>query len=330
MAKFIVIGDLHVSKEPIRLAECLNFLDYIQNYGKKNQIDKLIFLGDLFHTCNNVSYDSFIPFFNKMFELKNNGFELYVIAGNHDIRNKDGDCLIESFIPFCNFYKKSATIEIDDVKYDFLSYTDNPQDIPNKGQVLFGHLEIENFWFNPVKKVDNSIFNQELFDSYETVVSGHLHKKQNVGKFNFIGTPYSTNRSECGQHYFAILDRTKIEYIEYNEAPEYMTISIEEALEKIQNQETEIFKNKLLTIEISSKVEQFVKLRQMLLNIGAVDVKAEFIKKEEQDFSEHKINSNEGTIISMTKFLNEIKKPNIDNQELLKRFKVVLERCKNS
>ena len=42
MAKILCFGDLHLTKEPIRILTVLNFLDYILDYCKKNEIKHII------------------------------------------------------------------------------------------------------------------------------------------------------------------------------------------------------------------------------------------------------------------------------------------------
>jgi DNA repair exonuclease SbcCD nuclease subunit len=266
----------------------------------------------------------FIPFFNKLLELSSVA-TLYVFSGNHDMINMECDSLLEAFKTFSHFVKKSETIEIDGVSYDFLAYTQNPDDIPNKGEVLFTHLEVEGFYFNPFKKCEDKTFTKESFENYDLVVSGHLHKKQEDGNIVFPGSPYSTRRDEAGNHYFAVIDGKDYELVEYNEAPEYMTVSLEEALlsEDID------YNNKLVEVIIDSKIENFVKLRDIMLNKGAVEIVPKFVKNETADTSvREKIDANEGVTVSMVKYLKSTNKSGIDNEKLLSCFKNVLQRVK--
>lgn len=319
----IVCSDLHVNKDLIRITECLNFLDYIKKYGLENNIKKIAILGDLFDTSNNIKYNSFIPFFNKLYELKESGFCLYIIPGNHDIlREEDNDCLAESFKSFCHFIKKSETINIDGIDYDFLAYTENPSDIPNKGQVLLTHLEVEGFYFNPYKKSESKTFTKNTFENYDLVISGHLHKMQEDGNMCFCGSPYSTRKDEAGNHYFAVVDGTQYKLINYNEAPEYMNIKIEDAL----SDDSINYNNKIVEVEIGSKIENWVKLRDVIISKGAVEVNAKFVKDDSQDIGNHVIDTNEGVTISMAKYLSEVKMDGVDSKELTKRFKEVLKR----
>jgi DNA repair exonuclease SbcCD nuclease subunit len=326
MAKIAFCSDLHINRDLLRLTECLNFLDYLDKYCEDNQIEYIVIGGDLFDTSNNIRNQMFIPFFNKLFEIGRKR-KLIIFPGNHDAMNGDNDCLAEAFKAFSHFIKKSETIEIDGVKYDFLAYTQNPDDIPNVGDVLFTHLEVEGFYFNPFKKCEDNTFTKGSFDNYDLVVSGHLHKKQEDGNIVFTGSPYSTRKDEAGHHYFAVIDGKDYELIEYDEAPDYMTVYLEEAL---TNSDID-YDNKIVEVVINSKIENFVKLRDIMISKGAVEVNARFEKTSPADESvRSKIDANEGVTVSMVKYLKETKKPGINNEKLLECFKEVLKRVKNS
>ena len=318
----LAFGDLHLTKEPLRILSVLNFLDYVIKYCKDNNIKNVVNLGDLFDRPESNS-NAFVPVFRKLMELSKVA-NIYSIIGNHELKDKDGnDTLVETFSSFGTFIQNTGTVNIDGIDCDFMSYTDNPQNIPRKGRILFGHLEVEGFWFNPKKKVDSSIFTYEMFDQYELVVSGHLHHEQHKGNFEFVGSPYPTNRGEGGKkNYFLVIKDIACELIEYNEGPDYLTINAEEFNENID------YTNKIVTVQINKKVENFVKLRDILFEKGALEVNPEFKKEEIVDTNEHKIDTNEGVITSAAKYLNDIKAPEIDNVKLLKCFKEVLKRCR--
>lgn len=318
----LAFGDLHLTKEPLRILSVLNFLDYVIKYCKDNNIKNVVNLGDLFDRPESNS-NAFVPVFRKLMELSKVA-NIYSIIGNHELKDKDGnDTLVETFSSFGTFIQNTGTVNIDGIDCDFMSYTDNPQNIPRKGRILFGHLEVEGFWFNPKKKVDSSIFTYEMFDQYELVVSGHLHHEQHKGNLEFVGSPYPTNRGEGGKkNYFLVIKDTACELIEYNEGPDYLTINAEEFNENIN------YTNKIVTVQINKKVENFVKLRDILFEKGALEVNPEFISDKDNIEPEiEKINVRDGIITSAAKYLNDIKAPEIDNVKLLKCFKEVLKRC---
>lgn len=319
----LAFGDLHADKEQLRIITVCNFLDYIIKYCKEHkEITTVVDLGDTFNFSNNIRNECFVSIFMKFLDLSKI-VKLITIAGNHDIQNKDNDTLVETFSAFSTFVKKSETINIDGMDYDFLSYTEDPTDIPNKSRALFGHLEIEGFYFNPNRKIDSSTFIPDMFDQYSLVVSGHLHHRQNKGIFNFIGSPYPTNRGEGGkQNYFAIIDGTNIKYEEYNEGPDYITINAEQFNDKID------YTNKIVTVQLTKKVENFVKLRDILYDRGAVEINPEFIKEDVEEANVQNVDANENVVKSVAKFISSVKNEKIDNEKLLKCYKEVLKRIK--
>ena len=89
------------------------------------------------------------------------------------------------------------------------------------------------------------------------------------------------------------------------------------------------YKNNIVDVVIDSKIENFVKLRDIMISKGAVEVNPKFVKNEVADTSiRTKIDANEGVAVSMVKYLKETKKSDINNEKLLKCFKEVLNRVK--
>ena len=319
----LAFGDLHLTKDPLRILSVLNFLDYIHKYCLENDIKHIVNMGDLFDRPE-INSNAFVPVFRKLLEISKDA-KIYSIIGNHELKDKAGnDTLVETFSSFGTFIQNSETINIDGIDYDFLSYTDNIQDIPNKGRVLFGHLEVETFYYNPKRKIEGSAFQPEMFDQYDLVISGHLHHEQHRDNFEFVGSPYPTNRGEGGKkNYFAVINGNSCELIEYNDGPDYITIEANNFNEDID------YTNKIVTVQISKKVENFVKLRDILFNKGALEVNPEFISNKDTIEPEiEKINIRDGIIASAVKFLSNINDKNINKKKVLLCFKEVLKRLK--
>lgn len=317
----LAFGDLHLNKNPLRITSILNFLDYIHKYALASDIKNIVNLGDLFDRPETNSA-AFVPVFRKLLEISKDA-NIYSIIGNHELKDKSGnDTLVETFSSFGTFIQSSATVEIDGIDCDFMSYTDMPQNIPNKGRILFGHLEVESFFYNPKKRIEGAMFQPEMFSNYELVVSGHLHHEQHHDNFEFVGSPFPTNRGEGGkENYFAVIRDTLCGLIEYNDGPDYITIAADDFNGDID------YTNKIVTVQITKKVENFVKLRDILFEKGALDIIPEFIKEEVEDTAEYKIDKNEGVVKSAAKYLQDVKASEIDNKKLLSCFKEVLKRC---
>ena len=320
MAKVLCFGDLHLKKDELRTITVINFIDDIINYCKENDIHYAVNLGDFFDTTECQS-KSFVPVFNKMIELAET-VKLFSIIGNHEKKDKEGNStLVETFKAFSHFVKDYETINIEGVDCDFMSYNKDPDKIPNKGQILFGHLEVEGFYYNPNKKVDSKTFTSGMFDQYKLVVSGHLHHKQNKDNFLFVGSPYPTNKGEGGkENYFAVVDLDNLTYdlIPYNKGPDFLEIKIEDFNSNFD------YKNKIVYVNITNKVENFVKLRDILIEKGALEVNPIFNKPTEVIDENTNIDVNEGIISSAVKYLSQTEETDLDKNTLLEYFKNIV------
>lgn len=298
----------------------LNYMDYLYDYMKKNNINNFIFLGDLININNRLEYDTFVPVFKKFYSWEN--INKYFILGNHDIRNNKNDSLLEILEPLGRVIKKPETININGTNYDFCPYTENVEDLPNNSEILFGHFDIKDFYFNKIKRSENEYFTKESFHNYSQVYSGHFHRFQTDEKIVYVGAPNQLGFSEEGEKkYFCLVNENNYELIEILNTFDYITID----LINFKDYNKEIFKNKFVRVNISSKIENFVKLKSLLYNYGAVDVFPNFIKDENiKDENGHTVDLQKGVLTSMTKYLTEIKIKEIDNKKLLTIFKELL------
>ena len=109
MSKILCFGDLHLTKEPIRLLTVMNFLDYVKEYCLKKDIKYIVNLGDFFNTPE-LKSNAFVPVFRKMLELSKIA-TIYSIVGNHECKNKgNDDTLVETFSSFGHFIQNSETM----------------------------------------------------------------------------------------------------------------------------------------------------------------------------------------------------------------------------
>lgn len=318
MGQILFTSDLH-SDKGIRVQITISYLEYLEKYCSQNNIKDIVFSGDILNRSSKINNDTFVPLFLKFMEMKSKGLNLIFILGNHDVYNKDNESLIQTFSSFGVVITKSATLTIAGNNYDCLAYTESKEDIPNNSPTLLTHLPIMNFFYDNGFGDSEAGFSPEDFDQYQLCVTGHFHKKQENGNIVYPGAPYQLFGFEQGQKkYFAIVDGSTYELIEYTEAPTFLTIKIED-FKKYD------FKNKFVTVEIDKKVEQFVKLKHILYNAGAIDVVPKFLKGEESiDTGEHEVDINANISVSAKAFLQTVKKDGIDNTKLLNYFDKIL------
>ena len=311
------------SNNNIFIKIALDFLDYLEEYCFSNDIREIIFLGDMFEKSSRIRHEAFVPLFLKLFEKKSKGLSFIFILGNHDIYSIDNDSIVETFKPLGRVIKEGL---FQDRCFSYLPYTKDPNKIQKETGYLFTHLAIADFQFDNFYNANETIaMKRELFSSYKWVFTGHFHKHQVKDNIVYVGDPYQLHFGERDTPKgFVVLDsETNIwKFIEYTNAPTFKMIDVE-------NFNDIDVKNCFVGVKIERKIENFVKLKYILYERGALDVIPFFETKKEVE-----INSGEtdhirhvSSIPTMTKeFLTSIKVDNIDNKKLLKLYEKVLEK----
>ncbi len=329
--KVILTADLHI-QDGIYVNICLDYIDYLSTYAQNNNINTIMFLGDILHKANKMKYDTFVPLFKKLEELKQNGFRLYFILGNHDIYTMERDSLIETFSPFGIVIKDKEIITIDGVDICLCSYTSDQTLVPTVGaDYLFTHLSIADFSFdNDMEVKDKSSFKPELFDNYKKVFTGHFHKRQEKHNIEYVGSPYQLSYGEAGDTNkgFVVFEPStgNEEFVKYENAPKYAVLSYEDIAENGVDKED--IKNSFVKILVSKKIENFSKLRTVLYKVGAIDVRPEFPKKVQDEEGERiKIDINKNLSDMMIDFISSKKftsgSSELDSNELIKKIKEI-------
>lgn len=323
IVKAIITGDIH-TQPGIMVDIVLEFLNRIEEYYFKNKIDYIFFAGDMFEKASKIKYEAFVPFFMKLLEMKEKGIEMIFILGNHDIYSVDNSSIVQTFSAFGKVVKDYERINIQGVDFHFLSYTKDRNLIPSGGDYLITHLDILDFKFDNDYKVQEFVaFSPEDFTNFKQVFSGHYHTYQHKKNIVFQGAPFQHNFNDAGvKKGFVVLDTNVDEwkYVKYTGAPEYIKIKAEEFNEVDVS-------NKFVAIEITSKIENLVKLKHILFERGAIDVVPVFAKNDSNEFVGTVAIDFNGSVKNLVKeFLEKnVKIEGIENKKLLKSFDKVLE-----
>lgn len=290
--KLILTADLHC-QDGIYVNICIDYIDYLARYAKKNEITKIVILGDIFHKSNKVKYDTFVPLFKKLQELKEMGLELYFIVGNHDIYTMDGDTIVETFSPFGRVIKSAEEFEFDGIKINMCPYTTDSMEVPTvNADYLFTHLPIDEFCFdNGLELKDKNSFNPDFFTNYKKVFTGHYHKRQQKYNIEYVGSPYQLSFGEAGdkEKGFVVFEPStgNEEFVRYTLAPTYMKITYDSLME--EGFDTEEVKNSFVKIVIDKKIENFSKIRNVLYKAGVIDIIPEYEQQKVKSEKENEV-----------------------------------------
>lgn len=213
------------------------FHDYFKDFYDRTffpaldsgSIDTVVHLGDCFDVRKGIDYWSLAWAKTNFFDpLKERGIHLYLIVGNHDI-----------------FYKDSLSINSPGLnlrEYDNITIIDSPRTVSVRDTNVFmvpwlctgnaesftqeldattadismGHLELAGFYANKDYQCQHGT-DPNVFKQFNTVFSGHFHKKSTRGNITYLGNPYQLYWNDEGDtrgfHLFD-LETQELEFIE--------------------------------------------------------------------------------------------------------------------
>ena len=316
--QILLTSDIHVGVKRkngvLFINFALNYLNYIQNYCKKNKIKHIFFLGDILEKSTSVRHEYFTPLFRKLNCIINDGIDIVYLLGNHDIYTKENDSLVETFPG--KIIKNQEHIKINGIDFNFLSYTENKiKDLT--GDYLMTHLPIEGFKMNMDYIPDKEFYSLKPFENFKKVFSGHYHYNQADNNIVYLGSPFQLNFSETEQKKgFVVLDTNKDDwkFVEYKSGPKFKVI--EDLNKKVS------VKNSFVRIKMKRDNEDFHAIKLDLFSKGALSVEPDFIpegpKIVEAENSNIKLDNTLYDIVK--KFLKDYKQDGIDNDRLIEIF----------
>ena len=163
----------------------------------KNDIDQLIFLGDLVHTRGEIHQKALDMVRYYLDKLNNIGIPVKMILGNHDLlyeKNKS----VNYFNVFDGLFKNIEFItdmkQVDNMLYVGWLQNDKElqwyRDIEEDYEFIFGHFEFKDTKLNEKYKTD---FGVENNNKKSMIFSGHYHGRTIQDNLYYIGTPYPSD-----------------------------------------------------------------------------------------------------------------------------------------
>ena len=208
--KYLRVGDPHVMVS--NLKDSQDLLDYILKLAQEQEVDVIEFLGDLFHT-HAVMRVEVVDFWKRNFQaIKDAQFNCRVLVGNHD---QPGSREKEQIMNALNIFED--TVEeggwrtiinkpriMDGIAYipymsDKDAFLKASAELYEQGatKLLVAHQTFTG------AKYDNGFFAEDGIEpdlvSQDHIVSGHIHKAQQIGKCEYPGTAKWDTMSDANQ-----------------------------------------------------------------------------------------------------------------------------------
>jgi DNA repair exonuclease SbcCD nuclease subunit len=243
-----LLSDLHFGVRANSLEWLSNQESFFRNfyipYLKKNRKkgDVLFILGDWFD--NRQLLDIYVM--NNSIDIVLDLSEIlpiYFITGNHDIYKKydtDVNSIVAfKYIPNVFVFEKPVIVTNNDSKILILPWIGNKETEEayvraNKFDYVFAHADITGFKYDNGREIKSSADFIKFKKSIKRLFSGHIHKRQEIDNFIYIGSPYHTKRSDIGNqkgiYTFNPKDNT-FSFIQNDFSPIFQRITLENILE---------------------------------------------------------------------------------------------------
>lgn len=351
MSRVLLFSDLHVAahKRNIeRLHDCLKTLEWVFTSAQDQQINDIIFAGDLFQDRQKIDVMTYHLTFNILSKYCNNDLRLWLLLGNHDLWYYDR-WDISSVTPLgaisgIQVIDKPCTIDFSGYPIDFLPYNKAPiqyleelrKGKKRKGnKVLIGHMAVDGAQLNALHntRADEIVEHDgemvrvtpDVFDGWDKVWLGHYHGQQQVTPWiEYIGSPLQLNFGEAFQHKHLVvydLSNGTTEYIRNKFSPQHFIIP-ESDVDKYD------IENNFIRVQVpQSGVTDLIELKRDLqqLKPGSLEIIPE--KAEDQS---HVVQNAKALIVDHDKMVEEYVKqviaslgPEYDENTLIEIGKMI-------
>ena len=291
MTKVALITDTHFG---VRKGSQI-FHDYFEDFYanvffptlEQRGIRDCIHLGDVFDVRKGIDYWS-LDWAKRVFfdPLLDRGINTHIIVGNHDI-----------------FYRTSLrlnSVELNLREYTNLSVYSRPETVSIHGTDIFmvpwicednaeafvterdksnaavcmGHLELAGFYANKDYQCQHGT-DPNQFGKFDTVFSGHFHKKSTRSNVTYLGNPYQlywNDLDEVRGFHIYDLDTGELEFIP-NPTPMFNKIFYNESKQQLFNPNQ--FKDTYIKIVVEEKStpKKLTSFVDNLYKVGVHDIK---------------------------------------------------------
>jgi len=325
-----LLSDLHFGVRANSLEWLQNharfFREFYIPYLKENmqEGDILFILGDWFDNRQLLDIYVMNTSIDIVIELSE-VIPVHFITGNHDIYKKyDTDVnSIRAFkyIPNVTIYEKPIVVTNGKSKILVLPWigdleTEEKYVAKNEHQYVFAHANIAGFKYDNGRYIHKGS-NFTHIDGIKRLFSGHIHKRQEFQQYIYIGSPYSTKRSDIGNQkgvYRFNPDANKVKFVENNFSPIFQKILLENLLELTLEQTIRVFDNNYSDIIVPDKYIHIFNLSKFITLLQDCKYKKIEISGEQHKMDDELSEISEGTEIKDILTLLEISIDDLQHQ----------------
>ena len=278
--RIFLLSDLHFGVRGNSIEWIENQLKFFYDFyipmlkEKKKAGDILFILGDWFDNRQLLDINVMNKSIDLVFDLADI-LPVYFMTGNHDIYKKN-DTDVNSlaafrFIPNVTIFEDPVLMTNGKTKILILTWTGNGEKEEsyakaNSSDYIFAHTDIAGFKYDNGLNIEKGARLQKL-SGVKRLYSGHIHKRQEHKGSIYIGSPYSTKRSDIGNRkgvYIIDPETDQQEFIPNTISPIFQSIELEELMEMTLERTYKTLENNYTDIIVPDKYIQLFNLTKFI------------------------------------------------------------------
>lgn len=261
---------------------------------------------------------------------------VHFLTGNHDIYKKyDTDVnSIAAFryIPNVYVYQKPIVLTNQETKILVLPWIGNKEIEENyvranKFDYIFAHADINGFKYDNGREIRTAGTDFLKFRSIKKLFSGHIHKRQELGNFIYIGSPYHTKRSDIGNTkgvYLFNPSENSFSFTQNDFSPIFQRVTLEGILELSLSDTIKLLNNNYTDIVVPDKYIHLFNLTKFIDIIKECKYKKIETINDRKKFDEELIDELQGVDIKDILTLLEMSIDDLGHQmEILVKLKLL-------
>jgi len=303
-------------------------------YLQQNNIKHCIHLGDLMDRRKFVSYRILKDFRERFIQPFNHlKINLHILVGNHDIyfRNTNDINSLQELLGErhnnIHLYAEAQEVDFDGFPILMMPWINPQNEIysfgmmdETKADTMMSHLEVVGFEMHG-GHTSESGFDKEQFKKFDTVFSGHYHKKSDDGQIYYLGTPYQMTWSDynCpkGFHIFDTETRELTRIVNSNKI--FEKIYYDDTKENYDTHDVNQYRNKYLKLVVVNKNDlyKFDKFTDKLFKADCHEVKIieDFTDLDANTVSDDIVENTQDTMTLLGKYIDDLD-VNLDKTKL--------------
>ena len=327
--KIALITDTHFGARNDNLNFNEYFYDFYEGvffpYLQQNNIKHCIHLGDLMDRRKYVSYRILKDFRERFIQpFLHLEINLHILVGNHDIyfRNTNDVNSLQELLGanYKNIHIYPEAQEIDFGGFPILMMPwINPQNEiysfgmmdETKADTMVSHLEVVGFEMHG-GHFSESGFDKSQFKKFDTIFSGHYHKKSDDGQIYYLGTPYQMTWSDynCpkGFHVFDTETRELTRIV--NPQKIFEKIYYDDTQENYDIHDVNQYRNKYIKLVVVNKNDlyKFDKFTDKLFKADCHEVKIieDFTDLDANTVSDDIVENSQDTMTLLGKYIDDL------------------------